>query len=535
MSSRYALKALNGLKKTKTMQTLNDLPPSIKQIALKDENRKKFEDEFERIKEKEMSNIESSYQYEYDIRTNKKPKFSDFQNSNSDNLTLEEYKKIKSKLDYTKDYTVEEALAEYEKISEIESPIQQRKEKKRLELVLKKLMEHQENFKRLNLYKSTEDEDGIKQVEQVEEDSLKINLNKLEVIFTKIETLNDSTMMSNFEKTKDIYFKYLSETRNYLQELPFEKQKKEIQNTEKLEKIQKEVNSIMKDYDQYFTKLILKLDKQELFFIEQIFKPDMILKEHIESIPELLKMIEINEYNSSEAGKQNLQEKQDFVNNFEAWQKKVEQSGKQFEEDNLLEAINLMKQCGMNFFENPVPTYQIKTQTSINFDPALKEPRDKKVILEAFVGDFGLSLKAFERFKSIVGKKYSPKKHTLTMRSDLYPDKETNEKYLVQLMMEIINESKKADEGAELGIELEPKKYDQLSSINERMKNVETEDRKADEIFEQWKQLTSKDQLPQRPIYDIVKETIEVREEQEEGDVELTEVDELIGEDVEEK
>jgi negative regulator of genetic competence, sporulation and motility len=134
--------------------------------------------------------------------------------------------------------------------------------------------------------------------------------------------------------------------------------------------------------------------------------------------------------------------------------------------------------------------------------------------LIANVDGFGFSLKAKERFKNIVGRKYNPDTNELTLRSDLYPDQETNEKYLVQLMMELIQESKYADEGADLGIPVKPVKLDQISTIKERMKNVETEDRKADDVFKKWKELSKSNKLPRKPIYSEMKQVVEIRYEE---------------------
>jgi hypothetical protein len=269
MSTRYSLKALNALRKTTTMQSLNDLPPSIKMAALKDENKSFFEREFARIKENEGKNVIKKQQT-FDIKTNKPAMLEFFEGEGEEKLSFDEYKRIRQKLDYTQGYTLEKVTEEYSKLSEISNPAQQRQERKRLDLIFKKLLEEStSNGKELKLYENSsekiEKEKSIEEVlNSVPQDPLEADMQKVEEIFKKIEFFKNEEMLNNFKKAKEIWNLHFLSERKEMKTLNFQQKKERLKDTTTLTKPQQEVNTLMSKFNEYLNQLVLKLSKEEI-------------------------------------------------------------------------------------------------------------------------------------------------------------------------------------------------------------------------------------------------------------------------------
>jgi hypothetical protein len=267
MSTRYSLKALNALRKTTTMQSLNDLPPSIKITALKEENKSFFEREFAKMKENEGKQV-LQYQSTFDIKTNK-PVTLDFFKEDGEKLSFEEYKRIRQKLDYTQGYTLEKVMEEQLKLSEIKNPAQQRQERKRLDFIFKKLMEETTNGKELKLYENSAEK--IEKQKTVDEmlnetvqDPLEGDMQNVEEIFKKMEILKNDEMLNNFKKAKEIWNLHFLSERKEMKNLNFQQRKERIKDITILEKSQQQVNALMSNFNEYLNQLVLKLSKEEI-------------------------------------------------------------------------------------------------------------------------------------------------------------------------------------------------------------------------------------------------------------------------------
>lgn len=137
-----------------------------------------------------------------------------------------------------------------------------------------------------------------------------------------------------------------------------------------------------------------------------------------------------------------------------------------------------------------VPSYRIDYIKEVTF-PSPKDKKLKKVNFQAKVSNFGFSFKAMERFKNIVKNKYDSNSDTLNLSSEVYPTKELNEEYCVQLMLEIIKESKKADQGGTIDPDVKRKPIHQMDQIKQRLKSIEKEDLQSNTAFSAWAKLAN--------------------------------------------
>jgi len=164
--------------------------------------------------------------------------------------------------------------------------------------------------------------------------------------------------------------------------------------------------------------------------------------------------------------------------------------------DRVLEAMELMDMVGMPYTLTPRKNQMDKSGLKAELKSHVmyhstkdKHPKEKRVTLTMKISQCNFSLKAYERFRSIVGKRYCLQNDTLTLKCDYFQEKESNEKYVMKLAREIVEEAKKADSGADFGAEIMEKKKipDQMELIKLRMKNFEEEERRATRYFQVWK------------------------------------------------
>lgn len=165
----------------------------------------------------------------------------------------------------------------------------------------------------------------------------------------------------------------------------------------------------------------------------------------------------------------------------------VDQSLDLFRKHNIsisLKPVNKMKK------ESKVPPYYLHYFEEIT-NPSDNHPLNRRVMIKSKVSNFGFSFKAMERFKNIVKHRYDQNSDLITLRSDLYKTKKLNEEYCVQLLLEIIKESKKVDQGELIQPDIKKPPINQLDIIKERLKSLEKEDLQSNNALAVWSKLTN--------------------------------------------
>mmetsp|Transcript_774 Transcript_774/g.2596 ORF Transcript_774/g.2596 Transcript_774/m.2596 type:complete len:886 (-) Transcript_774:77-2734(-) len=141
------------------------------------------------------------------------------------------------------------------------------------------------------------------------------------------------------------------------------------------------------------------------------------------------------------------------------------------------------------YIQSSMPSYKLRYMDTYSAHPIQKERHtDRKVqlICSKSALQQKLSPQALDRFINISGHHYTATKTELLLSSEIFPTREENRQYVVNLLGALVREAQKADLHSDFMIPPQPEKLTPLERLAFQYPSLDQEDAQSHELLSQW-------------------------------------------------